>query len=568
MMSKYAIGVDFGTESGRSVLIDVETGREVASSVHPYASGVITEQLPEGGPKLEPEWVLQDPQDYLDTLRETIPAVLKAGAASPDDVIGMGIDFTSCTMLTTTKDGTPLCFLPQWRKNPHTWVKIWKHHAAQPEADKINLMAETKQQKWLKYYGDKTSSEWFFSKAFQILDEAPEVYQAAERLIEAGDWIVWQLCGQEKRSEGIAGYKALWSKRDGFPDASFFRLLDPRMAEIVDKKMTRKLLPLGGRAGGLTANAAALTGLKEGTPVAVANIDAHVTVPAAGVTEPGRMVLIMGTSICQMVLCKDQKIVEGICGVVEDGIVPGYFGYEAGQCSGGDIFAWFMNNSVPQSYYVKAQKHGQNIYQYLEEEASKLSPGECGLLALDWWSGNRSVLVDADLSGLLVGLTMTTKPEEIYRALLEATAFGTREIIEAFEAVGVTVIDMAAGGGLPEKNKLLMQIFADVTGREIKLVASNHASALGAAMHGAVAAGKAAGGYDNIAEAAQNMAHLEAESYLPNLRNKAAYDTLYNEYRRLYDYFGRGDNQMMKTLRRLKTKVMCCASSSKTASGN
>ena len=554
-MSKYVIGIDFGTESGRAVLVDVADGRELASAVYRYANGVIDETLPGTNIRLEPDWALQDPNDYLETFKQTIPAVLKESGVSPDDVIGVGIDFTACTMMPVKADGTPLCFLPEWRNNPHAWVKLWKHHAAQPEADKINQVARERGEPWLARYGGKISSEWFFSKTLQILDEAPEVYAAADRLIEAADWVIWQLCGEEKRNLCTAGYKAIWSKSEGYPSNAFFAALDPRLENVVDTKLSRRLYALGEKAGGLTPQAAKWTGLRPGTAVAIANVDAHVTVPAATVVTPGRMVMIMGTSICHMVLGTEVRMVEGMCGVVEDGIIPGYFGYEAGQSGVGDIFAWFVDNGVPPEYHEQARRRGVDLHQLLEEEAAKLRPGESGLLALDWWNGNRSVLVDADLEGLLLGMTLATKAPEIYRALIEATAFGTRVIIEAFDTSGVPVNELVAAGGLPERNKLLMQIFADVTGREIKLVGSPQAPALGSAMHAAVAAGPEAGGYRTIVEAAQKMAHLKDEMYRPIPEHRPVYDQLYAEYVRLYNYFGRGENNVMKTLKRIKSEV-------------
>jgi L-ribulokinase len=553
---KYAIGVDFGTESGRAVLVEVATGKEVATAVYPYQHGVIDEVLPGTKIRLEPDWALQDPEDYIRTFKKTIPAVLKQSGVDPADVIGIGIDFTACTMLPVKADGMPLCTLPEFRHNPHAWVKLWKHHAAQPEADKINATARQMGESWLDRYGRKISSEWFFSKTLQILDEAPEIYAAADRLLEAADWVVWQLCGEETRNSCTAGYKAMWSKREGFPRDAYFAALDPRLEHVIDEKMSRTISPIGDRAGGLTAQAARWTGLKPGTAVAIANVDAHVSVPAATVTEPGRMVMIMGTSICHMVLGSEEHLVPGICGYVEDGIIPGFFGYEAGQSCVGDHFAWFVENAVPPEYHAAAKKSKLDLHQLLEKEAAELSPGESGLLALDWWNGNRSTLVDVDLTGMLLGATLATKAPEIYRALIEATAFGTRVIVEAFEKNGVAVNEFVTCGGLPEKNKLLMQIYADVTGRELKVVASKQAGALGSAMFGAVAAGSSAGGYDSIFDAAKRMARLKKETFKPIPANQQVYERLYADYVTLYDYFGRGANDVMKRLKAIKADAL------------
>ena len=552
---RYALGIDFGTLSGRAVLVRISDGAEIATAVKEYAHGVIDERLPEANIVLDPDWALQDPEDYLRVLSEAVPSVLKQAGVTAEDVVGVGIDFTACTMMPTLKDGTPLCNLPRFRSNPHAWVKLWKHHAAQPEADAINATARDMNEPWLPRYGGKISSEWFFPKALQILHDAPDVYEAADRLLEAADWLVWQLTGVETRNTCTAGYKAIWSKREGFPTHEFFRALDPRFERVVDEKMSRNLTPIGARAGVLTPKAAHMTGLRPGTPVAVANVDAHVAVPACGVTKPGSLVSIMGTSTCDMLLAGQESMIEGMCGFTEDGIVQGYLGYEAGQSCVGDGFAWFVDNCVPPQYFEEAKSSGRSIHQVLEAYAAQLKPGETGLLALDWWNGNRSILVDADLSAVMVGMTLATTAPEMYRAWLEATAFGRRLIIESFIKDGFKVNETIACGGLPDRNKLLMQIYADVTGLPIRIAASNYASALGSAMFGAVAAGAAAGGYDTIQDAADHMAHIKDEQYIPNPANKDVYDRLYAEYVRLHDYFGRDMHSTVKNLRQLKRDV-------------
>jgi L-ribulokinase len=408
-------------------------------------------------------------------------------------------------------------------------------------------------------YGGKISSEWFFPKAWQILDEAPEVYAAADRLIEATDWVVWQLTGVETRNACAAGYKALWSKTEGFPPRDFFKALDPHLGNIVDEKMSRIISPLGAKAGELTHQAAAWTGLKAGTAVAVGNVDAHVAVPAATVIDTGRMVMIMGTSICHMVVGDHQEIIPGMCGVVQDGILPGMPGYEAGQSCVGDHFQWFTDTCVPEVYEIEARQRSISLHELLETKAAAQKPGESGLLALDWWNGNRSVLVDIDLTGMILGMTLQTRPEEIYRSLIEATAYGTRLIIETFNQHNLPIRELIATGGLPDRNKLLMQIYADVTGLPIYIPEATQIGALGSAMHGAVAAGKAAGGYESILEASNHMARLRDENYQPIPAHKAVYDRLYAEYLALHDYFGRGTNDVMKRLKALKADMHSCS---------
>lgn len=543
----YTIGIDYGTESGRALLVDARDGREVATAVHTYPHGVIDERLPSSGRPLPPDWALQDPNDYLEVLRVTIPAVLRQSGVAAEEIAGIAIDFTSCTMLPTTSDGTPLCFLDRWRDNPHAWVKLWKHHAAQGQANRINEVARQRGEYWLDRYGGKISSEWFFSKSLQILQEAPDLYAETGRLIEAADWVVWQLTGVETRNACTAGYKAM--VQDGrFPSNEYFAALDPRFADVVDTRMCREFATLGTRAGGLTEAMAEQTGLRPGIAVAVANVDAHVTAPAVRVTEPGHMVLIMGTSTCHILIDDRLQEVEGMCGVVRDGIIPGYFGYEAGQSGVGDIFAWFVEHAVPAEYYEAARAAGLDIHAYLESEAAKQKPGQSGLLALDWWNGNRSTLVDADLTGLLIGATLATRAPEIYRALIEATAYGTRMIVEAFEGRGIAIHDLIAAGGLAEKNALLVQIYADVTGKPIYLAGSSQAPALGSAMHAAVAAGL----YATIQDAAAVMGTLKEGVVRPIPANQAVYDRLYAEYSTLYDYFGRGTNDVMKRLKELR----------------
>jgi L-ribulokinase len=549
---KFALGIDYGTESGRVVVVRAADGELMASEIVPYPDGVIDEKLP-GGPRLEPDWALQNPKDYLLVVEKGVPKALKSAGVKADAVIGLGTDFTASSPLPSLANGTPLCFLPQWRKHPHAWVKLWKHHAAQPEANRINEIGRERNEEFIRIYGGKYSSEWFFSKLLQIADEAPEVYQAAERFIESADWIIWQLTGEEKRNTCTAGYKAMWVKGKGFPSRDFFRALHPSLENVVGTKVPENYFALGAHAGGLTAEWARKTGLREGTPVSIGNVDAHVAVPACTVVEPGSLVMIMGTSICHMLLGTEKQMVEGMCGTVEDGIVPGLWGFEAGQSAVGDIFAWFFEHGVPDYIHKQARAEKTPYLAVLEKRAARLKPGESGVVALDWWNGNRSILVDVDLTGVLLGMTLQTRAEEIYRALMEATAFGTRTIVEAFDSKGVRVDHLVACGGLPEKNKLLMQIYADVTGRDIKLADPLlTCPALGSAMHAAVAAGKDAGGYATIYEAAQHMARVQKLTYKPDAQAHAIYRRLFKEYQLLHDYFGRGSNDVMKRLKALR----------------
>jgi L-ribulokinase len=561
---RFVLGIDFGTLSARALLVDVNNGAEVATAVHEYPHGVITDTLPRDAKPLPPDTALQNPADYLTALKAVVPRVLREAGVAPEQVVGVGTDFTSCTMLPVAADGTPLCLDAKWARNPHAWVKLWKHHTTQPEANRINDLARQRGEAFLRAYGGRYSSEWFFSKLLETVQKAPAVYAAAERFLEAGDWIVWRLCGVEHRGVSAAGFKAMWvhpARSAGagapasdnaagwtYPDRDFFRALHPNLTNVVADKLASDLLPPGAKAGGLTKEMAKFTGLREGTPVAVGNIDAHAAVPACGVTIPGKLVMILGTSTCHLLVGETRTEVEGMCGVVADGVIPGYWGYEAGQAGVGDLFAWHVAQATPESVHAEARKAGRTVYELLEERAAALRPGQSGLLALDWWNGCRSVLMDSDLSGLLLGATLSTRPHEIYRALIEATAFGTRKIIDAFTGKGVSIDELYACGGLAHRSPLLLQIYADVTGRPIQVAASEQTCALGAAMHAALAAGV----YPDMHEAADRMVRPSRQTYHPNRKHKSVYDQLYAEYGRLHDHFGRDAHSAMKLLKRIK----------------
>jgi len=546
----YVIGVDFGTLSGRAVVVRVSDGAELGSSVHEYESAVMDKILGSSGKALPADWALQDPQDYVSVLKHAVPGAVKAAGISSADVVGIATDFTACTMVPVLADGTPLSSLEQFRDRPHAWVKLWKHHAAQPHADRINEVARTRGETWLARYGGQISSEWELAKGLQILEEDPEIYHAMDKFVEAADWIVWQLCGDYVRNACTAGYKG--NLQDGaYPSRDYFAALNPDFAGFADEKIQHPIGELGSRAGGLTAEAAGWTGLPEGIAVAVGNVDAHVTAPAAQATQPGQMVAIMGTSTCHVMNGEALAEVPGMCGVVDGGIISGYYGYEAGQSGVGDIFAWYVNNQVPGSYFEDANKAGVGIHEHLTNLASKQAVGEHGLIALDWHSGNRSVLVDHELSGVIVGQTLSTTAEEGYRALLESTAFGTRMIVETFRDAGVPVTEFIVAGGLLT-NSFLMQVYSDVTRLPLSVIDSDQGPALGSAIHAAVAAGF----YGSVGEASEAMGRVKRAVYMPNEEASKAYDELYADYVRLHDYFGRGSNDVMKRLKARRRELV------------
>lgn len=553
---KFTIGIDYGTESARAILVDVSTGNIVASSVYQYTHGVITNKLPDTDIELEPDWALQHPKDYINALKRMVPKLMRESQADPDQIIGIGVDFTGSTVLPTTTDGTPLALIDDYKDDPHAWPKLWKHHAAQEKAERLTQLAFDRFETFLDRYGGKINAEWFFPKVWEMYDDSSSIYNAADRIIEGSDWIVWQLTGVETRNLCAAGYKALWSKSEGFPLETFFAAMDSNLTNVVDEKMKREITPLGEQVGELTEEAARWMKLKPGIPVATGILDGHAAVPAATVTEPGSMAIILGTSFVHMILSDKEFRVPGMCGMVEDGIVPGHIGYEAGQAGGGDHFGWFMRNAIPEEYKREARKRKLSIYDMMEKKAAELEPAESGLIALDWWNGNRSILVDGDLTGLVLGYSLATKPEEIYRALLEATVFGTRKIFETFIASGVPINEIIVTGGAPTHNNLLLNILANVTRMEIKLAKCPYTSALGSAMYAAVAAGESRGGYATIQDASKKMAHLKEETFIPNNNDKKTYNRLYSEYTLLHDYFGYGHNNAMKRLKNLRTNIL------------
>jgi len=549
--SSVALGLDYGTESVRAILVETRSGRTLGEAVVPYARGVITDRLPGTSVRLGREWVLQDSRDYLDGMIKAVRSALRKGKVAGDRVCGIGISFTACTMLPTKADGTPLAWLSEYRKRPNAWCKLWKHHASQPQADRMNEVARARSEPWLARYGGIISSEWFFPKALQAIEEDRQVWEAADVYIEAGEWLGWQLTGELVRSTCHGGYKQCWSKRDGYPSDEYLAAVHPELPKLVHEKMRGPRVAPGRPIGRLRPEWAHRLGLREGIAVSSSIIDAHSGVPGAGVTGPDVLVMVMGTSTCHLLMGRQEKLAEGICGVVEDGILPGYFGYEAGQVAVGDIFAWYVEQGAPGHVAAEARRKGKTIHELLTDQAGRLRAGQSGLLALDWWNGNRTPFVDANLSGLIVGLTLATRPAEIYRALIEATAFGTLRVIEAFESAGVQTTSLVACGGIAQKNPLLMQIYSDVTGRPIDVAASPQASSLGAAILGAVAAGSAGGGYDTVEAAVAKMVARPKRRYRPNPAAHEVYRKLYREYRRLSDRFGRYEDPVMRTLRDL-----------------
>ena len=537
-MSEYAIGVDFGTESGRALLLDLTSGEELAVSVVAYPSAVIDRSLPSSGEQLPHDWALQDPDDWVTVLETAIPRVVSEAGVENDSVVGIGVDFTSCTVLPVTNDGVPLCTLEQWRSRRHAWPKLWKHHAAQPVADRLNEVALERGEEFLSRYGSRISSEWYFPKLIELWLEDREIYQAAYGFIEATDWIVWYMSGTERRQTCTAGYKAMWSPTDGLPSPEYFEDAYPGFGPP-EEKLGVSFAPLGTRAGSLRADVAGRLGLPESVAVAVGNVDSFVSVPGAGVEQPGTFVMVVGTSICDMIVAPQEIRLPGITGVLKDGILPGLYGYEAGQAAAGDMLAWFIETIAPQRSYAE-----------LERAAEQIKPGQAGLVGLDWWNGNRTILADADLSGVLCGLTLQSTVEEMYRALLESIAFGNRRIMENFVDHGLELSEIVACGGIAERSPLMMQLLADTSGARVSVPASSEVPARGAALFGAVAAGS----FDDITVAVAATRPGTARTYTPDPAAKRTYERVYAIYRQLYETLGRTQSELLHELKRIRTE--------------
>ncbi|MBQ8802304.1 MAG: ribulokinase [Tyzzerella sp.] len=550
-MGKYALGLDYGTLSVRALLIDSQTGEEIASSACEYAHGVMEKELPTGK-KLPSGFALQDPRDYMEGLILTVKEVMSKTQIPPEEIIGIGIDFTASTILPVKADKTPLCYIPDFQDEPHAYVKLWKHHGGEEEANIIAKTIEERGEDWISRYGGKVSSETMLPKIFETLRHAPAVYEEADRFIEAMDWLIWNLTGEETRSACCTGYKAYYHHETGYPSKDFLKALDPGMENLIEEKMDAPIKAVGERAGYLTETMAKTLGLQPGTPVGTGIIDGHSSILGCGVGKPGTMVMILGTSAAHFFLSETELQIPGSAGAIKDGVIKGYFGCEAGQSCVGDHFAWFVKTLVPESYEIEAREKGISVHQLLVEKLEGYKAGQSGLIALDWFNGVRSPLMDFNLNGMILGMNLLTKPEEIYLALIEATAYGTRMIIDSFEKEGVSVDSIILCGGIPLKNRMLVQVYSDICKKEIRISESSNASAMGAAILGVAAAEAEVSGYKDASEATEKLGKTGKMVYRPNPENTVIYDNLYEEYKILHKYFGTGMNDVMKRLNAIR----------------
>jgi len=534
-MHRYSIGVDFGSLSARAVLLDLDTGEAVSSAVSEYRHGILTDALPNGVP-LQVDWAVQIPQDYVDSLSESVRGAVRTAGASPDEIEGIGFDVTASTMLPVGADWRPMCEDPRFSQDPNSYIKVWKHHAAQRYADIIEERAAGTG--LLDAFGGHISGEHFLPKAMQIAMESPKLYESSYRILETGDWLAGLLCGKESRGYCAASFKTYYSEDSGDIPASFFSSISPSLADLSSKYPENIAFP-GDPAGFLTEEGAELLGLRPGIPVAAAGVDAHTTIYGCGVSRPGQFLMIIGTSTCEMLLSDTLSCVEGISGVVRDSVFKDVYTYECGQSGIGDMFAWFADRQVPEAYKAAAEEKGVSVQQYLTAKAAALAPGENGIVALDWWNGVRSTLMDFSLSGVMAGLTTESLPEEIYRALLESTAFGCRMIVDTLEQNGVRIDSLIATGGIPHKNPLMMQIYADVMNRDVYVVDREQTGSVGSAIMGAAAAH---GGFAALADLTEKYAMPFTTVYRPDSAACGVYAEMYGTYRSMYSYFGKKDS--------------------------
>jgi L-ribulokinase len=549
----YTIGLDYGTNSVRCVVVDTSNGCEVGTSVFNYPTGDAGIILDASDHNL----ARQNPSDYIQGVEVAIKESIVQANLSSYEIIGIGVDTTGSTPMPVDKNGIPLGLLDAFKNNLNAMAWLWKDHTGYAEAVEITELAKKERPEYLAKCGGTYSSEWFFSKILHCLRIDEKIYDAAYTWIEHADYMTALLTGttnpkEIKRCRCAAGHKAMFNDSwGGYPDKEFLSKLDPKLGKLRET-LSDKTYAINTVAGNLTKEWADKLRLKEGIPVAMGAFDAHLGAVGSGIKE-GALVKIIGTSTCDIVVCPDNQDladVPGICGIVDDSILPDFFGLEAGQSAVGDIFNWFVN-------YIQPCGKEAGSHEALTKKAAKLKPGQSGLLALDWNNGNRTILVDQRLTGLLIGQTLHTKPEEIYRALVEATAFGALTIINRFEEYGVHIKEVINCGGIAEKSPMIMQIYADVTGREMKVSRSAQTCALGSAIAAAVVAGIANGGYDNFADAQKAMTGVKEITYKPITGNHVIYTKLYKLYKQLHDGFGVSGNtvsmaNIMKELLNIK----------------
>lgn len=537
----YSIGLDYGTESCRAALLDLQTAQIVSVVEQAYTHGVITEKL--YGTQLKNNLVIQNPNDYIDCMKNLIAQLVEEQQVEVNSIKAIGIDFTSCTVLPVDASFNPLCNQEIFQQHPQAYAKLWKSHSAFQEAAHITEVLSD--HPYLKKYGGIISSEWLLPKLLELKKDAPDIFKASTYYMEAGDWLVSKLTNQLVRSSCQAGFKGLWQKEAGFLNSETLQAIDPDFTNLYDTKLAGKAVSAGNFVGNLTSQMGSELSLHTDVAVAVSIIDAHSAVVGAGLSKSNEMLIVMGTSSCHMLLSDEERLIPGVAGVVEDGIFEGLYAYEAGQVAVGDIFSYFVREQLPASYVEEAKQKGCTVFDVLNAYAAEMVTGSHGLVALDWHNGNRSPYVNPNLSSVVIGETLQTKPYEKYRALIEGTAFGTKLIVELFLQSGLAIDNIILAGGIPRKNPLLVQIYADVLQKPVVVLEETQIPARGAAILGAAAYGQIP-----LQEATRKYGVSEQVIVEPSKENQAVYETLYQNYKALVELFH--NNPIMSELHELK----------------
>lgn len=541
MEKRYAIGLDYGTLSVRALLLDMDSGEEAGTAVYEYPHGVVSGSLPDGSP-IPPEYALAVPEDYLQGLSQVVRDLLRESGAVPESVKGIGLDATSATVIPADKSGMAISMLPGFESSPHAYIKLWKHHGAKKYAEKMYSLADNWKEEWLTLVGGKVSCEAFLPKTLETQEEDEAVYKRCHTFLEVGDWLTWYMTGECVRSTSMAGCNSFYQRGIGYPDEDFLRKI-MQESEPVTRKYKGRFVALGGCVGRLTQRAPDRMGLLPGVPVAAAMIDSHAAVGGAGADRVGDVTAVMGTSACYLLNSHTGEGIPGIYSCAYEAHIPELFGYEGGQSCVGECLEWFVDNCVPESYMKEAGQAGIGIHELLQRKAAAIRPEQRRLVVLDWWNGVRSPLMRPELTGVMTGLTIYTKTEEMYLALMEGICFGARVIVDTFRDSGHSVERLIAAGGIPMKSPLMMQMLADICGTEVRVCESRQSSARGSAIMGAAVAD----GTEKTSRILKDWIHKlgagTSAVYDPDCGNRAVYEEKYRKYIRLKKIFENIDSK-------------------------
>lgn len=535
MERRYTIGLDYGTLSVRALLLDMDSGEETGTTVYEYPHGVLSGSLPDGSP-IPNDYALAVPEDYIEGLGHVVKDLLTECNVNPEEIKGIGLDVTSATVIPVDKSGTPISMLPGFENRPHAYIKLWKHHGAKKYADEMDRVAEGWKEEWLNIYGGKISCETFIPKTLETQDCDEEVYKRCSTFLEVGDWLTWYMTGECVRSASMAGCNSFYQRGIGYPKDEFFQEV-MQGAESVTRKYRGRFAALGSCVGRLTEQAAEQMGLLPGIPVAASMIDSHASVVGAGADRVGDLTAVIGTSACYLLNSHTGEGIPGIYSNTYEAHIPKMFGYEGGQSCVGECLKWFVDTCVPEDYVREAKREGMTIHELLQNKAAQIRPEDCKLSVLDWWNGVRSPLMRPELTGVIAGLTIHTKTEEMYLALMEGICFGAKVILETFYDAGHPVERFFAAGGIPMKSPMMTQMLADICGMEIRVCESRQSSARGSAIMGAAVADGTEKSSRMLKDWIHKLGAGTSVIYYPNYANRVIYEEKYKKYIKLKEIF-------------------------------